>query len=526
MQPPERRSPLLWVPTGYFTMALAYTMLCSVTAIMFKNLGMDNGRAAAWSSMLILAYTIKPLFAPVVEMVRTKKFFVLWAQVLVGLGFAGAALAMGLPDWMSVMLPLFWLMSFVGATQDIASDGVYVTSLDGRTQSLYCGVQSLSWNIGPIVASGFLVYLSGRLHTDVFHHDPKVFGPDWMALMMPLFWAMSFIGATQDIASDGVYVTSLDTRAQSLYCGVQSLSWNIGPIVASGFLVYLSGRLHTDVFHHDPTVFGPAWMDAWRVVFFIVAVIIVLMALWHVRAMPEGARAANTPTSLRGARDILWDSFVTFFRKRDVWKMVAFAFLFRVSIGLLEKIGPFFMVDAAAKGGLGLSNEQLGIVYGTYGLAAVLLGSLLGGVYVARRGLKQVLFVLCCAVNIPNATFLVMALLLPTSTLAITAGVVIEKFFFGFGSVGFMIYLMQQLAPGKYTTTHYAFGTGLMGLCGMVTGVISGHLQEMMGYVAYFGLVMVATIPSFIATWYAPFYHDDGSTPAAGIDTDGKTVPA
>jgi len=448
------RHPLLWVPTGYFTMALGYTMLTSVTAIMFKNLGMDNGRAAAYSSMLILAYTIKPLFAPLVEMYRTKKFFVLCTQALVGVGFAAAALAMGLPDW--------------------------------------------------------------------------------MALMLPLFWAMSFIGATQDIASDGVYVTSLDTRAQSLYCGVQSLSWNIGPIVASGFLVYLSGRLHTDVFHHDPKVFGPAWMDAWRVVFFIVAVIIVLMALWHVRAMPEGARAANTPTSLRGARDILWDSFVTFFRKRDVWKMVAFAFLFRVSIGLLEKIGPFFMVDAAAKGGLGLSNEQLGIVYGTYGLAAVLLGSLLGGVYVARRGLKQVLFVLCCAVNIPNATFLVMALLLPTSTLAITAGVVIEKFFFGFGSVGFMIYLMQQLAPGKYTTTHYAFGTGLMGLCNMVTGVASGHLQEMMGYVGYFVFVMIATIPSFLATWFAPFHHDDGMGGGAGdssaaeatgvaVATDGGT---
>ncbi len=436
------RHPLLWVPTGYFTMALGYTMLTSVTAIMFKNLGMDNGHAAAYSSMLILAYTIKPLFAPVVEMYRTKKFFVLCTQVLVGLGFGAAALAMGLPDW--------------------------------------------------------------------------------MALMLPLFWAMSFIGATQDIASDGVYVTSLDTRAQSLYCGVQSLSWNIGPIVASGFLVYLSGRLHTDVFHHDPKVFGPEWMDAWRVVFFIVAAIIVLMAVWHVRMMPEGARAANTPTSLRGAWDILWDSFVTFFQKRDVWKMVAFAFLFRVSIGLLEKIGPFFMVDAAAKGGLGLSNEQLGIVYGTYGLAAVLLGSLLGGMYVARRGLKRVLFVLCCAVNIPNATFLAMALLLPSSTLAITAGVVIEKFFFGFGSVGFMIYLMQQLAPGKYTTTHYAFGTGLMGLCNMVTGVISGHLQEMMGYVGYFVFVMVATIPSFLATWFAPFHHDDGM----GGGMDGGGAPA
>ena len=88
------RHPLLWVPSGYFTMALGYTMLTSVTAIMFKNLGMDNGRAAAYSSMLILAYTIKPLFAPIVEMYRTKKFFVLCAQVLIGLGFAGAALAM------------------------------------------------------------------------------------------------------------------------------------------------------------------------------------------------------------------------------------------------------------------------------------------------------------------------------------------------------------------------------------------------------------------------------------------------
>jgi PAT family beta-lactamase induction signal transducer AmpG len=73
-----------------------------------------------------------------------------------------------------------------------------------------------------------------------------------------------------------------------------------------------------------------------------------------------------------------------------------------------------------------------------------------------------------------------------------------------------MIYLMQQLAPGKYTTTHYAFGTGLMGLCNMVTGMVSGHLQEMMGYVSYFWFVMAATIPSFLATWFAPFHQDDG----------------
>jgi PAT family beta-lactamase induction signal transducer AmpG len=406
---------------------------------------MDNGRAAAYSSMLILAYTIKPLFAPIVEMYRTKKFFVLLMQVLIALGFAGAGLAMGMPNWMTLMLPLFFLMSFVGATQDIASDGVYVTSLDSRMQALYCGVQSLSWNVGPIVASGFLVYLSGRLHTDVFHHDPKVFGPDWM--------------------------------------------------------------------------------DAWRVIFFIVAGIVLVMAIWHARVMPDGARAENTPTSLGGAGHILWDSFVTFFQKRDVWKMVAFAFLFRFSIGMLEKIGPFFMVDSAAKGGLGLSNESLGIIYGTWGLIAVLAGSLLGGMFVAKRGLKRTLFILCCAVNIPNATFLAMSIALPTDSWTIAAGVIVEKFFFGFGSVGYMIYLMQQLAPGKYTTTHYAFGTGLMGLCMMVTGTISGILQEYLGYVSYFVAVMIATIPSFLATWFAPFHHDDGmgsdkAKPAAANDAE------
>jgi len=429
----SKKSPLLWVPTTYFTMALTYMTLTSVTAIMFKNMGMDNGRAAEYASYLILAYTIKPLFASFVEMYRTKKAFVILTEIAIFFGFLAVALAMALPNY--------------------------------------------------------------------------------MVLLMGLFWVISFLGATQDIAADGVYVTSLDSKAQSLYCGVQSLSWNLGPIIASGGLVYLSGKLHAEYFHHDPAVFGADWVDAWRVIFFIVAAITVLMALWHWRVMPDGARAENTPTNFSSAMDILKDSFVSFFQKKDVWLMIAFAFLFRLSIGFLEKIGPFFMVDPVAKGGLGLSNELLGIIYGTYGLLAVLLGSLLGGWFVARRGLQPTLFLLCCAVNIPNVTFLLMSIYQPESLLVVTAGVAIEKFFFGFGSVGFMIYLMQQLAPGKYTTTHYAFGTGLMGLCMMFTGVISGHLQQMLGYKSYFVFVMLATIPSFIVCWLAPFHQkESGAT--------------
>jgi len=275
MQPAERRSPLLWVPTGYFTMALAYTMLCSVTAIMFKNLGMDDGRAAAWSSMLILAYTIKPLFATVVEMLRTKKFFVLWAQVLVGLGFAGA-------------------------TQDIASDGVYVTSLDSRAQSLYCGVQSLSWNVGPIVASGFLAYLSGRLHADGFHHDPRVFGPDWMDGCL----ARDLLHRRRHHPADGAVARALHARggARSKHA-IRHERRGGHP---EGFLRHL----HSKAGHVE-----------------------------------DGGLRLPVPAQHR----------------------------------LPGEGRAFLHGRCRGQGGLGLSNEQLGIVYATYGLAAVLLGSLLGG---------------------------------------------------------------------------------------------------------------------------------------------------
>lgn len=427
--PQFKEVPLCWVPSAYFTMALTSVTLTSSTAIMFKNLGLENAQAAEYASLLLLIYTIKPLFAPVVEIYRTKKFFVLCAQLAVGLGFIGAALLMAVPGFMASLMVLLLLVSFFGATQDIASDGVYVTALGAQTQALYCGVQSLSWSIGPIVASGGLVFLSGWLHTNYFHHDPAV-----------------------------------------------------------------------------P---GVAWAESWRIIFFIVGAIALTMAAWHSVAMPDGARSGNTRMSVHGARHALRDSLATFFRKRGIWAMIAFALFFRSSIGLLEMIGPLFMVDPVAQGGLGLSNELLGIIYGTYGLGAFLLGSLLGGALVTRRGLQpSLLLMLAAAVNIPGVTFLLMSIYQPGSLLVISAGVVTEKFFFGFGSVGYMIYLMQQLAPGAYPTSHYAFGTALLALCMMLTGIVSGHLQQMMGYVSYFAVAMAATIPSFLVTWRAPFHHN------------------
>jgi MFS transporter, PAT family, beta-lactamase induction signal transducer AmpG len=421
--------PLLWVPSGYFTMALTYMVLSGVSTVMFKNMGMNNTDAALYSSMFILAYSIKPLFAPFIEMYRTKKFFVVLTQLVLAGGFAAVALSMGMPSYITLIMVLFWVLSFVGATQDIASDGVYVTTLDGKAQSKYCGVQSLSWNIGPIIATGVLVKVSGYLHEHVFGHDPHVTGDDWV--------------------------------------------------------------------------------DSWRIVFFIIAGVVLLMSLYHWKVMPEGSKAENTPKSVNEAGRLLVDSLADFFRKKDIWMIIAFIFLYRLSVGFIEKVGPLFMLDGVDKGGMGLTNDMQGDVYGIYGTATFLAGSLLGGWFVAQRGLKSTLFTLCCCLNIPNVTFLLLAIYQPSNPWMIALAVAIEKFFFGVGAVGLMIYMMQQLAPGKYVTAHYAFGTGLMGLCMMFTGAISGALQEHLGYVQYFVFVMIATIPSFIVTWFAPFNHPE-----------------
>lgn len=196
--------------------------------------------------------------------------------------------------------------------------------------------------------------------------------------------------------------------------------------------------------------------------------------------------------------------------------MICFAFFFRFGYGFLEKMGPLFMIDSRANGGLGLSNQALGDINGTFGTGAFMAGSILGGLFVSKLGLKRTLLVLCLCMNVPNAIFVYFSLALPSSYVLIASCVTIEKLFWGFGAVGLMIYMMQQVAPGPYRTAHYTFGSALMGLNMMLTGMLSGTVQELLGYKTFFIGVLVAAIPSILVTLYAPFHHPDSTRQKIG----------
>ena len=428
-QHPDQHSyahPALWVPTSYFAMGAVYTMVTTSANIMFANVGLSNQQAALYSSITGFAFSFKPLWAPILELYKTKKFFVVLMQLILALCFVGIALALKLPAFVVPVVLLLMVGAIAGATQDIGSDGVYVTTLEPKRQAAFTGVQSMCWSIGPVLAASVLVGIVGLLAGEV-DGQPKP----------------------------------------------------------------------------EPSVYTTAWLYA----FLGLAVLMGALALWHSRFLPPGEKAKDAPSSFSDAMSTFGKVFVTFFAKKDVLLLLGFAFFYRFGLGLLDKVGPLFLLDSRDNGGLGLNNKELALLQGV-ATVGFIVASIAGGLFVSKRGLKKSLLILCLALNVPNVTFLYLGFVRPESVWIIGTVFVIEKLGWGFGAVGHMIYMMQQIAPGPYRTAHYAFATGIgLSLCMTLTGMISGYIQVAVGYHWFFIIVLIAAIPSVLFTLLAPFHH-------------------
>jgi MFS transporter, PAT family, beta-lactamase induction signal transducer AmpG len=429
--PPEaasrRAHPALWVPSLYFAMGTPMVAVTAMSAVLYKNFGLTNAEIALYTGSMYLPWVIKPLWSPVVEMFRTKRFFVLATELAMAATLAAVALSLSLPRFVLWTSLFFWLTGLLSATQDIAADGVYISSMSRREQAAYVGIQGVFWNLGRILATGVLVAATGVLH----------------------------------------------------------------------------GRMGLD------------WVQAWTVVMGALAAVMALSWAWHRKVLPAGGRAADAPASAAAALATFKAAFATFFRKKMIGRMIAVCYFYRFGEGLIEKIGPLFLLDRRAVGGLGLDNVQLGAVNGTYGTAAFIVGALLGGLFSARRGLRASFFLLLLALNVPHLTYLYLSQVRPESLVLVALAVTVEKLGYGFGSVGHMLYMMQQMAPGPYKTAHYAFATGIMGLCMMSTGMVSGALQQAVGYQGFFVVVVLASVVPLAVAWHAPFPVSDAEDPAA-----------
>ena len=331
--------------------------------------------------------------------------------------------------------------------------------------------------------------------------------PSFFAVTIAVFAVVAFSGATHDIAADGVYMSELTTQDQAKYIGWQGAFYNLAKLVATGGLVWLAGWLY-EGFSADGASSYDASVGSWTVVLLLLCVTLVALGLYHLRALPSGG-SASEGRSLRDGLSGLKEVVGAFFQKKHIWYYLGFIILYRLGEGFVMKIVPLFLKADTASGGLGLTNQQIGLYYGTFGAGAFLLGSLLAGYYIAHRGLRRTLFTLCCIFNIPFAVYALLAWLQPQSMWIVGGGIVLEYFGYGFGFVGLTLFMMQQVAPGRHQMAHYAFASGIMNLSVMLTGAVSGYLSDALGYGMFFLAVMLATVPAFLVTWFVPFTYDD-----------------
>lgn len=438
----KKQNPISWVPSVYFAMGMPFVVLNMVAVLMFKGLEISDAQIAFWTSLIMLPWTLKPLWSPFLGMFKTKKYFVVITQLVTGVTFGLVALSLQLPHFFAIAIALLAIIAFSGATHDIATDGVYMTELTPNQQAQYIGWQGAFYNLAKVVATGALVYFAGLL-------------------------IAKFSGSLDPEAINGTNASIEDAA----------------PFIAK--------------------------QHAWMVIMFICGAIMVLLGLYHAKVLPSGGTATAKVESVKESFKELWEVFRLFFTKKHVAYYLFFVIIYRFAEGFAIKIVPLFLNASRDVGGMGLSVEQIGIYYGTFGAIAFIVGSILGGYFISSIGLKKALFILCFIFNMPFAVYMLFAIFQPTEMWMIASGIVIEYFGYGFGFVGLTLFMMQQISPGKHQMAHYAFASGIMNLGVMLPGMMSGYMSDWLGYKNFFIWVMIATIPALLITYFVPFSHPD-----------------
>ncbi len=413
--------PWRWIPTLYFAQGLPYVTVMTLAVVMYKNLGVSNTQIALLTSWLYLPWVIKPLWGPLVDLLGTKRRWIVVLQFVLGAALAMVALVVPAPQFLQYTLAVFWLMAFASATHDIAADGFYMLAQPAATQAAFVGVRSTFYRLAMIAGQGGLVVLAGVLQQRL---------------------------------------------------GNVALAW--------------------------------AW------VFGAMAAFFVMVGLYHGWALPRPSVDKPAPRSAMFWADF-GAVFAAFFRKPGIARILAFLLLYRFAEAQLLKLVTPFLLDPPSAGGLGLQTQDVGIAYGTFGVAALTLGGLLGGWVISRGGLKKLLWPLMLCMHIPNTVFVALAYWQPTNLALVSVAVAVEQFGYGFGFTAYMVYMLMvagstggtggtgEKADGAslHKTAHYALCTGFMALGMMLPGMWAGWLQTQLGYLNFFIWACVATLPSF-----------------------------
>ncbi|WP_461484900.1 MFS transporter [Pedobacter sp.] len=416
-------NPIFWIPSTWFAMGLPNLVLGgTLLSLLYKNMGFSDTEITIYTGIIILPWCFKPLWGPFMELYKTKKFYIYASQILCGILFAVAAGLLFLDNFFAASVVVFLLIAFLGATQDIAADGLYLQSLSNKDQAKYVGWQGTFYNFAKLFSNGGMVFLVG--------------------VLIPLY------GNTK----------------------------------------------------------------AWAIILLVYAAVMFLIGLYNKKFLPQTQTQVQVQTTAQVWQTLI-DVITSFFRKKHIWLGILFIILYRFAEGQAIKIMPLFFKAAKADGGLELSEATLGMLTGIYGTIAFVLGSLTAGYFVSKKGLtRKTLLMLCAFFNLPFMAYAYLAFTQASNLFIIGSAVAVEHFGYGFGFIGIILFIMQQIAPGKYQMAHYAFGSAITYFGYTLASMISGPISDYLGYKNFFVWVLIATIPAFIATWIVPLKKAEEQT--------------
>lgn len=495
--------PSLWVTTSYLAEGIPNAIIMTVSLILYKNLGVDNAVITFWTSLLYLPWLLKPFWSPIIDLIGTKRRWMIITQWIMAIGFALVAWQVISPYYFLTTMILWYIIAFTSATHDIACDGFYLIALTPNEQSLFAGIRSTCFRIALIFGTGAIPYLAGKMMTLAkTFQQTGLYPDDWLGHLIQKFF----------------YTT--DSQGLAMESNSPFFCW-----LKENFL-------------ENPHFIAQSWLVA----LFIVALVFALLALWHTLFLPLPPNDCSSRKNQESQPDTLQTYqpkyhrknrqqysqeqkqklqkttsaqpdfvaiFISFFHQKNILSILAFLLLYRLAEAQIGKIATPFLLESYTNGGLGLATEQVGFVYGTLGVIGLLIGGILSGILVSMFGLKRMIWWMVIAINVPDLFYVYLAYCQPSSLYTISLLVVVEQIGYGFGFTGYMIFMMS-CAKGQYKTVHYAIATGFMAMGMMLPGMFSGWIQEKIGYTCFFIWVCICTIPGFLSILLIPLDPDWG----------------
>ena len=604
---PKQRNPWAWIPTLYFAEGIPYVVAMTVAVIMFKRFGISNTDIALYTSWLYLPWVIKPLWSPIVDLLKTKRWWIIIMQLVIGAGLGGVALAIPLPGFFKITMIFLWLLAFSSATHDISADGFYMLGLNEHQQAYFVGIRSTFYRIAMITGQGLLIILAGFFETytglppiEINTAASPSFSKE---IRMPDISQQLAVKEDQtyfavfpqqaEISTQNIPAEKMDSIRKIVvgynqtngFVAVQSgnpvngtlkekgswwsesIATPLGNFLKEHFqtkVPSVSGKTLTGnvaivaiklsakpeenkemvlsvkfrngdnsihllegeritfnaanqdkpaylLFQCDPKLSGPTQAVfkgtsgnihlAWSITFLILAGMFVLFSIYHRFILPYPKSDKQTVGQGQDLFKEFFRTFGSFFKRKDIGVIIAFLMLYRVGEAQLIKMASPFMLDPRQLGGLGLTTGEVGLLYGTFGILALTVGGILGGIAASAKGFKYWLWWMVLAINIPHLAYVYLSFAQPENQLVIGLCVTLEQFSYGFGFTAYMLYMIY-ISEGQHKTAHFAIATGFMALGMMLPGMFSGWLQEIIGYQHFFVWVMLCMIPGMIPVFF------------------------